>query len=615
MGVSFSSSMATPGKPEAKSDTAIGFVEDFARVMASARDIVGLYDPNGRPIYVNKAASDVLDRPEGREPFELIHPEDRERVRAQFNEVVRTKAPDRYQIRVLARDGGDRLLDVQASPVTDSNGHVIAVLAISRDVTNELRDTAALQGVVRTLFEQAPIGIAVTDPEGRFRAVNDRLRDMLGYEWPQLSGMHLADLVHPDDRPRTRELMQDLLAGHIDRFSLDKRMLRPHGEVWWQSCISARVQPPLGGERFVVHLIDDITAQRRAASDLQERTDLLHRIFEYAPLGIALTDENARYVQVNRRFVDMVGYSEEELLHMSGWDLTHPEDRETGRKYRDELFSGRRDNFGWERRYLRKDGSSTWVRNTVALVTGADGAKYAIALIEDVTQRRLTDEAMRITTDRLHALSRRLVEMQETERREIARELHDRVGQTLTAMRINMDMIRMRMEKGGDDEVRRRNDDSIELIESAFKSIENVMYELRPPMLEEYGVVASLQWLARQFSQRTGIPVEVRGDESQRCTPEVELAGYRIAQEALTNVARHSSASRVVITVRHEGEVLLIEDNGKGFDTDDPERLAGYGMITMRERAEAIGGKLDVHSAKGSGTRITLTMPKRPNKP
>jgi len=603
--------MAKPWPPEGITETERRFLEDFARVMADVRDVVGLHDIDGRVIYRNRVGDALVERPARGDTFHLLHPDDRERVRHQFNEVVRSGTPDHFQARILARDGTYRSMDVEASPVTDATGRVIAVLSISRDVTNDLRDRAALHGVLRTLFDHAPTGVAVTDLQGHFRAVNGRLRDMLGYSWPELAGMRLPELIHPDDRAKARELMDDLASGHIDRFSVDKRMLRPGGEVWFASCVSAMVTPPAGGERFVVHIIDDVTAEKRVASDLRQRTDLIERIFEHAPIGIAITDEHTRYLRANRRFLEMLGYSEEEILGLSGWDVIHPDDRETSVKLRDDLFAGRRDPFTWERRYVKKDGSAIWVRITVALMGGADGKeKHAVALIEDITQRRLADAAMHATAERLHALSRRLVELQEIERRDIARELHDRVGQTLTAMRINMDMIRTRLAANGDAEIRRRNDDSIELIESAFKAVENVMYELRQPMLEEYGVVAALQWLGRQFSERTGIHVDVIGDEKERCTPEVELAAYRIVQEALTNISRHSHATRVAINVHaSRPKVLLVEDNGVGFDAADPDHQAGYGMITMRERAEAVGGTLEVRSTKGAGTRIVLTLP------
>jgi signal transduction histidine kinase len=257
-----------------------------------------------------------------------------------------------------------------------------------------------------------------------------------------------------------------------------------------------------------------------------------------------------------------------------------------------------------------------WSQNTVSLIRDAAGApQYAMALVEDITQRRFADAAIRANNESLQALTRRLVELQETQRRDISRELHDRVGQTLTAMRINMDMIRTRLAKHDDALIRSRNNDSLELIESAFSAVENVMYELRPPMIDDYGLIAPLQWYAKKFTDRTGIRVEVRGDENWRCGPEIELALFRIAQEALNNVARHAQARRVAIELRETGPhiVFIIEDDGVGFDREaDRMENAGYGFITMRERAEAAGGTFAAHSGSGKGTRITVSVPHKP---
>jgi two-component system sensor histidine kinase UhpB len=312
----------------------------------------------------------------------------------------------------------------------------------------------------------------------------------------------------------------------------------------------------------------------------------------------------------------MLGYTEEELLRLTGWDVTHDEDMEPNRKLRDELFSGKREDFSWEKRYIRKDGEVLWAQNTVALVRDAGGApRYAIALVEDISQRKAADAAIRFNAESLQALTRRLVELQETQRRDLSRELHDRVGQTLTAMRINMDMIRTRLAEHDDTLIRGRNNDSLELIESAFKAVENVMYELRPPMIDEYGLIAPLQWYAKKFTARTGIRVTVRGDENWRCDPEIELALFRIAQEALNNVARHAQARHVAIELRETGPhiVFTIEDDGVGFDREaDRAEKAGYGFITMRERAEALGGTFALQSESGKGTRITVSVPRKP---
>jgi PAS domain S-box-containing protein len=339
---------------------------------------------------------------------------------------------------------------------------------------------------------------------------------------------------------------------------------------------------------------------------------LLEAIFDRAPIGISITDAEGRFVRVNDRFQAMLGYTEGELYGMTGWDVVHEDDLETNRQLRDELWSGKRESFSWERRYVRKSGEILWVQNTVSLLREAEGTpRYAMALVEDITLRRLANAAIHATAGKLQALTHRLVDVQEAERRDLARELHDRVGQTLTALRINLDMIRTHRSDGGDAFVKARAEDSLGLIESAFKALQNVMYELRPPMMDEHGLVASLRWYARTFAERTRIRVEVRGREDWRCGPEVELALFRIAQEALNNVARHAQARHVVVDLQDVSAnvVMTIEDDGVGIDrAADRAQGPGYGLITMRERTDALGGTFEVRSRQGKGTVITVKI-------
>jgi signal transduction histidine kinase len=234
-------------------------------------------------------------------------------------------------------------------------------------------------------------------------------------------------------------------------------------------------------------------------------------------------------------------------------------------------------------------------------------------MITNLEQLQQAQDGLQESQQRYRSLARRTVQVQERERRDIARELHDRVGQALTAMRINMDLIRTRLGERDDSLIRARTEDSLQLIDSTFKAVENVMYELRPPMLDDHGLVAALRWHARQFTERAGIRVEVSGAESSRFDPEVEIALFRIAQEALNNVARHSQAKRVAIELRDAaGEtVLTVADDGvgPGAERDRPGKT-GFGLITMRERAEAVGGTLETSSEKERGMRITVKVPR-----
>ncbi|MGZ5585008.1 MAG: MHYT domain-containing protein [Usitatibacter sp.] len=235
----------------------------------------------------------------------------------------------------------------------------------------------------------------------------------------------------------------------------------------------------------------------------------------------------------------------------------------------------------------------------------------------------LAFEAMTLFISAIHAYradrairqsTRKLVEMQESERRRLSRELHDRVGQNLTALGINLDILRSQGGALERPELRTRLDDSIALVESTADAIENVMGELRPPLLDEHGLLAALQWHAKQFSQRTGIEVTVRGEESaKRPRPEAEITLFRIAQEALTNVAKHAGAGHVELLLgRSDGECTLsVIDDGAGMDAARAHGSSaqGQGIVTMRERAEAAGGRLEIRSLPNDGTHVKVGVP------
>ena len=223
---------------------------------------------------------------------------------------------------------------------------------------------------------------------------------------------------------------------------------------------------------------------------------------------------------------------------------------------------------------------------------------------------------LRASTEQLQALSRRLVDVQETERRQFSRELHDRIGQNLTALSINLDIMKSQMGENGNSALRTRLDDAAALLESTAGSIENVISELRPPMLDDYGLLPALQWYGNEFWRRTGIRVNVEGDEQMTRVPQsTEIALFRIAQEALNNVAKHAHARHVEIALTRKGAevVLTVADDGMGFEAApgmaSRRRRPGLGMVTMRERTQAVGGRFEIGPAPRRGARVMVTVP------
>ncbi len=225
------------------------------------------------------------------------------------------------------------------------------------------------------------------------------------------------------------------------------------------------------------------------------------------------------------------------------------------------------------------------------------------------------DAKYRLLVEKERALSRRLVEAEEAERRRIAGELHDRVGQNLSALNINLDIVLGALGEDAPMDVRVRLRDSLALVDGTLQSIENVMADLRPPLLEEYGLGAALGWYAEEFFKRTGIEIDFLDEARERnreLRRDAAVALFRIAQEALNNVAKHANARRVAIAVSAEAGSMSVEirDDGAGFDPAAAEaRASRWGMTTMRERAEAVGGRLDIASAPGSGTVLRASVP------
>jgi signal transduction histidine kinase len=265
--------------------------------------------------------------------------------------------------------------------------------------------------------------------------------------------------------------------------------------------------------------------------------------------------------------------------------------------------------------HIRKNGERRFVEVVAAPLWGADGTfQGIIESMRDVTECLQAQEVLQQYAERLRALSARLAEVAEAERQRLARELHDQVGQNLTALGINLNIIRTQLPEEIAGTVRSRLDDSLSLVEQTTERIRDVMADLRPPVLDDYGLVAALQWYGEQFTGRTGIAVAVEGEEpAPRLAARVENALFRIAQEALTNVAKHAQATEVGVTMEMEGRTLclVVADDGIGFDPahlTESNGSQGWGLLTMTERAEAVGGNCCIESAPGQGARVIVEV-------
>jgi len=237
------------------------------------------------------------------------------------------------------------------------------------------------------------------------------------------------------------------------------------------------------------------------------------------------------------------------------------------------------------------------------------------SLNQEITERIQAEADLTESESEMRALAIRLEEVEESERKRLSRELHDRAGSNLTALNINLSIMEGLLTAEIAEEVKSRLTDSMNLVEDTTEIIRDVMGSLRPQVLDDYGLTAAMHWYGDRLSKRTGIKILFQGEDLQnRLTQETETAFFRIVQEAMNNVIKHAQADRIIINLDETDDMvqLRIIDNGRGFDMADFKKReqSGWGLINMRERAQFVGGQLLIDSNPGQGTQIIIQIKK-----
>ena len=274
--------------------------------------------------------------------------------------------------------------------------------------------------------------------------------------------------------------------------------------------------------------------------------------------------------------------------------------------------TGQKTVYNVETGIVKENGETIWTSVNAAPVNIAD-VDIVVTTI-DITERKKAEDALRKNRERLRILSRRLVEVQEDERRALARELHDRVGQNLAALNLNLNILRGQLSTDALQIIGSRLNDFVTLVNQILTITRNVMSDLRSNVLDDYGLESALREFAEQFTLRTGVQVVTDKQTASipRLDANIEMTLLRIAQEALTNVARHARANQATISVKVDEDAVYmsIQDDGIGILSWQRANQPGsHGLQIIRERAEAFGGSLQIHSTYKKGTRIEVKIP------
>jgi PAS domain S-box-containing protein len=340
----------------------------------------------------------------------------------------------------------------------------------------------------------------------------------------------------------------------------------------------------------------------------------LHDLYENAPCGYHSIGFDGTILQMNRTQLTWLGYTSQELVGKKKFSELIAARRYGDYKRAFESFGSLQDIAEIETELVRKDGSmfDAFLRSAAASDSRGKFV-HTRATVIDITARKRAEAEARIHAEQLQAISQRVVEIQETERRNLSAELHDRLGQDLTAINLNLHLVKDQLSAGSRTKVGPRLDDSIALVERTVEVVRDVAGTLRPLVLDDYGLAATLKAYGEQFAARSGIGVTVTAKRPvPRLQQDAEMALFRIGQEALTNVLKHAKAATVRLTLAVDAQSvsLTIADDGCGFDAQSAldHRTHGLGLLIMQERLRAVGGSLRIESQPGAGTSVVAKV-------
>jgi PAS domain S-box-containing protein len=462
-------------------------------------------------------------------------------------------------------------------------------------------------------FRSSPVGLAVTRfSDGMFLEVNQATMSFLGYEQHEMIGKTTLELgLWP--KPEQRQTLLDDLARNGSVHGLEISFPTKQGTL--VVCDYSAELFELEGETCVLSVLLDITERRYMEQALKANEELLRLFVKHTPAAIAMFDTDMTYLQVSDRFLTDYELEGQNIIGKCHYDV-FPNLPERWRAAHRRILAGAVER-AEEDRYLSADGTEGWLQWESLPWRKANGEIGGLILFTHViTERKRAEEALRASQERLRALSARMQLAREEEGTRIAREIHDELGGALTGVKWELERIEHGLLSAvGDDaitDVQRQIAAITSQIESTIDKVRRISSELRPGVLDDLGLVAAIEWQAQQFQRRTGVKVHWETEvETVSVSRDAATAVFRIFQEVLTNVLRHSSALNVFVKLKQVDHKLQLEviDDGRGITDAETKNTASLGLLGMKERALLVGGSVSITGICEKGTTVVVTIP------
>ena len=488
--------------------------------------------------------------------------------------------------------------------------HELRVQRVELEMQNEeLRGTqaelAAAHARYFDLYDLAPVGYFSVGDTGLIVQANLLASTLLGATGGTLLGQPISRYILKDDQHiYYRQRKQLLVSGDPQAFEL--RMVKDDGTLFGAQLRATVARDAAGASELRV-VLSDVTERKLAEAALRENEQRYRTLFCKATDGILLIGSQGRVVDANEAFAQMHGYGVDELLQMNLSILDTPETLALAPARLGRILAG--ESIGFEVEHYHKDGHVMPLEVAAAPID-MNGERYVLGFHRDITARRRTEQESKRSQQKIRELSKAANEALEAERRRTARELHDELGQSLSALK--MDLESMRTGLSAHPELERRAQGMREMLDVTIAATRRIAANLRPLILDDLGLAAALDWLTQNFARQTGIATDLVIDQTVAQVPEpIASALYRITQESLTNVTKYAQATRTEVRLERDGEwvQLVVRDNGRGISATDHDKLGAFGLLGMRERVLLLSGEIVIGSEPGRGSQVCARIP------
>jgi PAS domain S-box-containing protein len=562
----------------------------------------------------------MIPAPTYAEHSSIYAPESWDRLKAAVEKALETGAPYQLELELIRPDGTTRWVNAFGGATYENHGRVQGLHGTVQDITERKRAEEALresESKYRNLIDQAWDAIFIIDSTGKMVLLNEQACQMLGYTQEELMRLNVTDTYLVEERTIAAQRIATAKRG--DHLRYERSMVRKDGTIFPVEVAIGML--PNGMIQGIVH---NISERKHAEGALHQSEENFRRSLEESPLGVRIVTVEGETIYANRAILDIYGYDSLDELK-----VTPPRKRYTPESYaefqirREKRKRGENAPPEYEIRIIRKDGDIRHLQVFRKEILW-NGERQFQVIYQDITERKQAEEELGTSRLQLRALAAHLQQIREEERITIAREIHDEMGGGLTGLKMDLSWLLRKMGDADPGEELVALMDKIHasnaLIDQLIRVVRRISTDLRPSILDDLGLIAALEWQLSEFTSRTEIPYEFATTlEYVNMEEDTAVAVFRIFQEALTNVVRHSQATKVAVVLR-EGEwslfgdetlVLEIRDNGRGITEEEIRNPESLGLLGMKERVLTFGGNLSILGEPGGGTALVLKIPRK----